>query len=106
MAGGITQYSEIKPVYLGKTGKPVVLVAPNPVKESLQVYAHSGRTEDNVQIMITNLNGQLLLQRRLNLVSGVNQILIHESGLWPAGDYIFLFKTGKEKITQKFTLIK
>lgn len=105
-AGGNTHYSEIKAVYLGKTGRPLVQVAPNPVRGNLQVFVYSSNAEQSVQIKVTNIEGQLLLQRKQNLVAGVNQMEFHESGMWPAGNYLFLLQTEKDKIAQKFSLIK
>ncbi len=72
-------------IYSSKINK----VYPNPVKNVLNIYIESDK-EDNGTILITNMNGRIVKQLPVSLISGSKNIQINVSDI-PAGNYFFQF---------------
>jgi len=103
---GSDEYSEVKTVHLGKYTVPEILIAPNPVKENLNAVIYSAEIAENAAVQITDMAGRILLTRKLSLTAGINNLMISEVSLWPAGSYFFVLATGRDNVTRKFTVIK
>ncbi len=100
------KYSAIKAVYLGNTGQPDVLIAPNPARENLSVFIQSGSATGNAQVQITDMAGKMMYSRNQILLEGMNNIVLNILSNWPAGNYNFILQAGEKRVTRKFTVIK
>lgn len=105
---GANEYSDIKPVNLGQSDNLYVMVAPNPVKGSLTVYAQTVEATDQALVQITDMSGRLLLERKQSLMAGVNNIVFSEVAKWPAGHYNFtlVIDEGLNVVNSKFTVVR
>ncbi len=105
LTGG-DQYSEVKAVYLGKNIVPEILIAPNPVRESLTVFIQTGEALPGAIIRVTDISGKMMMMTSRAMEQGLNRFFTGETAKWPAGNYYFTLVAGEKTVTAKFTLLK
>jgi len=72
-------------------------LSPNPTNSALNVSVTAERNA-NEQIRVTDLTGRTVMQENVNLVEGLNNILLDVNGL-SAGTYILILRNETDQIT-------
>ena len=85
-------YSPTINVRLKNDGRPVVTATPNPVRNSLQIFA----TKPNYKMRLTDLNGRTL--KTMQLAQGAQYLDVNDL---PTGTYYLLFTDGENTSSQK-----
>jgi hypothetical protein len=80
-----------------------LVVSPNPVKDFVNITLHSANDE-NIEIAVLNISGEMIYSVSNYLVSGKNEIPIDVSS-WITGTYLMKFKTDKGTFTGRFIKI-
>jgi hypothetical protein len=82
-----------------------ILVAPNPVKESLHLGIKTEKSL-HIDISITNVSGRVMLRSVQTLFPGINNISYDEVKNWEKGIYLLFVNTGDAILTRKFIILK
>jgi hypothetical protein len=103
--GAEEKYSETREVERnGQTGF-VIVIAPNPVKNKLQLAVRSA-SSSVLKIQIVDVKGRILLQAEQPISSGMNELVFNEATRWPPGIYYLVCSNGSEISKQSFTLVQ
>lgn len=78
---------------------------PNPAKDIMQVNYYLNKTS-SVTSTVYDINGKLVDSKHRGMQLAGNQQFSYNTTNLEAGSYFFTLDTGKEKITQKFVVIK
>jgi len=107
-ASGETGRFKYSPIVSVKTNSGLIKdiqLAPNPVKERLQLGIKTEKSLQ-VEISIINVNGRVMLRSMQTLLPGINNITYNEVNNWQKGVYLLLVNTGDAMLTRKFILFK
>ncbi len=102
---GYITYSRTLRIVLNKGGETVVTIAPNPVKDVMQLYiaANAGK---RVQVFIYDITGQLMLTRQSLVQKGISTISITGFDKWQKGIYAVKVLLDDETFVEKIVLTK
>jgi len=107
-ATGETGKIKYSPVISVRTNSGLIKdiqVAPNPVKERLQLGIKTEKSLQ-VEITITNVSGRVMLRSMQTLLPGINNITYNQVNNWHKGIYMLLVNTGDAILTRKFIILK
>lgn len=99
---GKTAYSEVINIPYSKKVGPFA-ITPNPTHGELNIQ-YEAISDDDVNISVTNLLGQVLYQNQYNSSIGLNALNLNLQ-YWEPGIYFVNFTFNGETITQKITLV-
>ncbi len=99
---GKTAYSEVINIPYSKKVGPFA-ITPNPTHGELNIQ-YEAISDDDVNISVTNLLGQVLYQNQYNSSIGLNALNLNLQH-WEPGIYFVNFTINGEAITQKITLV-
>jgi hypothetical protein len=102
---GNVSYSKTISLFLREAGKTVISIAPNPVKETLQLNI-SSLTEDKMQVFIYDGAGRLMRTLRTNVPNGNTTISLTDFQAWPRGIYSLKVLLGENLFVEKIVLVK
>jgi len=94
---GKFSYSPTIYVKLKNSGRPVITATPNPVRNSLQIFA----TKPNYKMRLTDLNGRTL--KTLQIAQGAQYLDVNDL---PTGTYYLLFTDGESTFSQKIVKMR
>jgi len=97
---GKFELSDIKSVRITTTGANVQ-VRPNPVVGSTLVLAVSIQQSNKSNVQVAGVDGKVIVQQAINLVSGNNMVNINISSV-PPGIYLVRVQLADEVVTKKF----
>jgi len=97
---GKFELSDIKSIRITTTGANVQ-VRPNPVVGSTLVLAVSIQQSNKSNVQVTGVDGKVIVQQAINLVSGNNMVNINISSV-PPGIYLVRVQLADEVVTKKF----
>ena len=106
---GANQYSEIRLINNGTKAPYDLEIAPNPVRDQLQLYLYGNRLSEEIIIQVTDPAGRLLLKQQRTIAAGMNNLVVKEAGEWPAGTYFISVKSAGEwgpERREKFLIVK
>ncbi|HEX2847694.1 MAG TPA: T9SS type A sorting domain-containing protein [Chitinophagaceae bacterium] len=94
---GKFSYSPAIYVKLKNSGRPVITATPNPVRNSLQIFA----TKPNYKMSLTDLSGRTL--KTLQIAQGAQYLDVNDL---PTGTYYLLFTDGESTFSQKIVKMR
>ena len=104
IAGNVT-YSKTVGVSFRGTGKPGISIAPNPVKEILQLHI-SSLAENSMKIFIYDFAGRLMRISETRIAKGNSSIGLTDFGEWPRGIYSLKALIGENVFVEKMVLVR
>jgi hypothetical protein len=104
IAGNVS-YSKTINLFFDPTGKQAVTIAPNPVKEILQLKICS-ETENKMQLFIYDFAGRLMKTLQAVVAKGNTTISVTGFQRWPGGIYSMKVLLGNNSFVEKVMLSK
>lgn len=101
---GRLKYSNVVSVKTNSGLIKDIQVAPNPVKERLQLGIKTEKPM-NVEISITDVNGRVMFRSMQSLLAGINNITYNDVNNWHKGIYMLMVNTGDAILTRKFIIL-
>lgn len=103
---GSEEYSPIVAINLNeKDAFKVQEILPNPFKNNLELVINSSE-ELSINIELSNLNGQVLVNKKVNTEAGSQRLRIEEADQLPEGIYFVKIHTGAYSEVHKLIKIK
>ena len=102
---GSVSYSKTINLPLRETGKPGISIAPNPVKETLQLNI-SSLAENKMQLFIYDFAGRLKRTLFTTMPKGNPSISLKDFQSWPRGIYSLKVLLGENLFVDKMVLVK
>jgi hypothetical protein len=99
------KYSDVRTVHIGSTDFITIGIAPNPVRESLNLQLSSAK-KIIAGIRVLDIQGKVILISETELVPGINNLSFPEAAKWEAGIYYVLINAGPEFMAKKFLIVK
>jgi hypothetical protein len=104
ITGNVT-YSRTVSVSFRGTGTPGISIAPNPVREILQLHI-SSLAENSMKIFIYDFAGRLMRISQTMISKGNSSISLTDFGGWPPGIYSLKALIGENVFVQKMVLVR
>jgi hypothetical protein len=98
-------YSYIVQVIIPGTGKSIVTIVPNPVRDVLNIQVGSF-AENTLRVDITDQSGKLLLTSKTMVRNGYNVHSISGFANYPPGVYMAVVRVGTEVFREKILIVK
>jgi len=102
---GSTLYSKVIRLPFGTIQKRTFSVAPNPVRDNMQIYVNTNNNE-LMELYIYDMSGRVVRKMKTYLQSGTNVVSIENFSSYQKGMYLVVISTGGEIYRQKVVLAK
>jgi hypothetical protein len=102
---GNVSYSKTISLFLRKIEKSGISIAPNPVKETMQLNI-SSLSENKMQLFIYDGAGRLMRTLHTNISTGNTSISLTDFQGWPRGIYSLKVLLGENLFVEKMVLVK
>src|SRR5205814_4790305 len=102
---GNISYSKIIRLPFAASPKRAVTIAPNPVKDKLQITI-STNYKEQLELMFYDMSGKIVKKMSSELVPGNNVISVDSFTDWQKGMYLIVAKIGDTVYRQKIVLTK
>jgi hypothetical protein len=100
---GTVQYSKVAKISLSTNGIPAVTLAPNPVRNGMQINI-SSNTENDVQVFIYDVTGKLMRTINTHVEKGYSTIKMNDFESWARGVYTVKVLSGKDIFLKRMLL--
>lgn len=104
-AGGDVQYSKVVKISLSANGISAVTLAPNPVRNSMQINIASNADKD-VQVLIYDVTGKLMRTTNTHVQKGYSTIKMNGFDSWATGVYTIKVLSGKDVFVERMHITK
>ncbi len=102
---GSVSYSKTIGLFLRQTGKSVISIAPNPVKEKFQLNI-SSLSANKLRLFIYDNSGRLMRKLFTNVPAGNSSISLSDFQGWQRGVYSLKVLLGESLFVEKMVLVK
>jgi hypothetical protein len=102
---GDVQYSKVVKISLSTNGISAVTLAPNPVRNSMQINIASNVDKD-VQVFIYDVAGKLMRTTNTHVQKGYSTIKMNGFDSWARGVYTIKVLSGKDVFVERMHLTK
>jgi hypothetical protein len=102
---GTSSYSQVIHLPFANLPKRTMTIAPNPVRDNLQVTITTSRKE-NLELYFYDMTGKLVRKMQSGLVQGSNVIAVENFMEWQKGMYLVVARIGEEVYREKIVLSK
>jgi hypothetical protein len=102
---GNVSYSKTISLFLRKIEKSGISIAPNPVKETMQLNI-SSLSENKMQLFIYDGAGRLMRTLHTNIPTGNTSISLTDFQGWPRGIYSLKVLLGENLFVEKMVLVR
>jgi hypothetical protein len=102
---GSNSYSQVIHLPFANLPKRTMTIAPNPVRDNLQVTITTSRKE-NLELYFYDMTGKMVRKMQTELVQGSNVVAVENFMEWQKGMYLVVARIGEEVYREKIVLSK